>query len=57
MMNISEKDLVLLFKGLVDRLLFLMQVVIILLIKIRIENIFLQDLGQKFITLKLIVDS
>ena len=56
-MNISEKDLVLLFKGLVDRLLFLMQVVIILLIKIRIENIFLQDLGQKFITLKLIVDS
>ena len=43
----------LVFKGLINYLFFLMQVVIILLMKIHIENIFFQDLKQKIITLKL----
>ena len=43
-MNIEEKNLMLVFKGLIDFLFLLMQVVIMLLMKIHIENIFFQDL-------------
>ena len=56
MMNISEKDLMLVFKGLINYLFFLIQVVIILLMKIHIKSIFFQELKQKMTISKLMVE-
>ena len=46
----------LVFKGLINCLFFLMQVVIMLLTKINIKDIFCQGKKQKIITLKLMVE-
>ena len=43
----------LVFKGLINYLFLLMRVVIMLLMKILIEDIFFQGLKQKIVTLKL----
>ena len=50
---IYENDLMLVFKGLIDSLFLLMRMVIMLLIKIDIEDIFFQGLKLKITTLKL----
>ena len=47
-MNISEKELMLVFKGLINYLFFLMQVVIMLLMKNHIEHIFFQELRLQY---------
>ena len=44
------------FQGLINYLFFLTQMVIILLMKIRIENIFFQDLKQKITISKLTIE-
>ena len=50
---IYENDLMLVFKGLIDSLFLLMRMVIMLLMKIDIEDIFFQGLKLKITTLKL----
>ena len=46
----------LVFKGLINCLFLVMQMVIMLLMKIHVKNIFFQDLKQKIMALKLMVE-